>query len=261
VYIRKESAVDELKHPQYWSSSEDGSFYLRLDALPQPDSIQHNAWMQNVLDLNWPTVLADSFAGKDMVEREDRARMGVYHFLDWIAQQAIFTEEQLWEASPLPIRISDNPDVVKKVMRNLLYILTQNNYLRLMGNQYHLTWNKSAPPEPRKVCITIPEPCPTSEQPGPTYQVDVSESNMQDQISGSLNQGREQSKKLRRILTDKFNEVELRALCLDLGVDYESLPGVGKGEKVRELVAYYERRDSLAELAQTCRQLRPKVPF
>ncbi|MEM3459979.1 MAG: CHAT domain-containing protein [Candidatus Micrarchaeaceae archaeon] len=89
-----------------------------------------------------------------MDETEDRARIGVYHLLDWIAKRQIFTEEQLLEASnAVPITISDNSHVVVEVVRNLLYVLVQNRYLLLVNGQYRVIWNKSKPPKPRKVSI------------------------------------------------------------------------------------------------------------
>ncbi|MCO6449677.1 MAG: protein kinase [Caldilineales bacterium] len=146
--------LEELKHPQYWSSDGGGSFYLRLDALPHNVNIQHNAWMQDVLSLNWPAILSNLFAGKDMDEREDRARIGVLHLLDWIARQQMFTKDQLLEDSnAVPITISDNSHVVIEVVQNLLHVLGQNRYLRLMNGQYRVTWNKSKPPKPRKVSV------------------------------------------------------------------------------------------------------------
>lgn len=150
--------LDELKHPQYWSSDGRGSFYLRLDVLPHRVNIQHNAWMQDVLNQNWSVILSNLFAGKDMDEREDRARIGVYHLLDWIARQQIFTEDQLLEASSaVPITISSNSHVVIEVVRNLLHVLEQNRYLRLVNGQYRVMWNKSKPPKPRKVSVrTVP---------------------------------------------------------------------------------------------------------
>ena len=62
---------------------------------------------------------------------------------------------------------------------------------------------------------------------------------------------------LRRLLTTRFNEGELRDLCADLGIDYESLPGDGKADKARELVAYFERRGRIIELDTASRRLRP----
>lgn len=54
--------------------------------------------------------------------------------------------------------------------------------------------------------------------------------------------------KLRKILIDRFNEDELKTLCLDLAIDYDVLPGEGKAGKARELVAYLDRRNRLLEL-------------
>jgi formylglycine-generating enzyme required for sulfatase activity len=67
--------------------------------------------------------------------------------------------------------------------------------------------------------------------------------------------------KLRRNLRTCFDESELRDLCFDIGIDYDSLRGEGKGDKARELVAYLERRGRLSELIEVCEELRPKVPW
>ncbi len=66
---------------------------------------------------------------------------------------------------------------------------------------------------------------------------------------------------LRQILEAYFDDGELRTLCFDLQLDYDSLPGQGKASKARELVAYLERRDRIAELTQLGRQLRPQVDW
>jgi len=65
--------------------------------------------------------------------------------------------------------------------------------------------------------------------------------------------------KLRQNLTTLFSESELHDLCFDLGVDYEGLPGEGKGDKARELVAYFERRGRTLELEHIVKQLRPHI--
>lgn len=65
--------------------------------------------------------------------------------------------------------------------------------------------------------------------------------------------------RLRQILLDLFNEDELRTLCFDMALDYEMLPGQGKGGKARELVAYLERRNRLAELLENLHRLRPNT--
>jgi len=60
---------------------------------------------------------------------------------------------------------------------------------------------------------------------------------------------------LRRILNEQFDLEELKDLCFDLNIDFDDLPGGGK--KTREVVAYCKRRDRVAELVASIRQLRP----
>jgi hypothetical protein len=60
---------------------------------------------------------------------------------------------------------------------------------------------------------------------------------------------------LAKFIRDKFNDRELRDLCFELHIDYESLPGEGKAAKARELVSFCERRDRLPELERTAQQV------
>jgi hypothetical protein len=64
---------------------------------------------------------------------------------------------------------------------------------------------------------------------------------------------------LRNFLVSYFSDSELRDLCFDLGIDYESLPGEGKAARARELVAYCQRHGRLPDLENTCRRLRPNA--
>ncbi len=66
--------------------------------------------------------------------------------------------------------------------------------------------------------------------------------------------------RVRQLLLDHFDENELRSLCFDLKVDFESLPGEGKDAKGRELVAYMTRRERIRELEEAIYQLRPNIP-
>jgi hypothetical protein len=66
-------------------------------------------------------------------------------------------------------------------------------------------------------------------------------------------------KALRTALVQHYSDGELRTLCADLGIDYESLPGSGKVDKARELVAYAQRHGRLEELLTTVRHERPHV--
>jgi hypothetical protein len=67
---------------------------------------------------------------------------------------------------------------------------------------------------------------------------------------------------LRQLLNYCFDTYEFRDLCLDLGVDYDALPGEGKDSKSRELIAYFGRPGrSIDKLIEVCSQLRPKAPW
>ena len=73
--------------------------------------------------------------------------------------------------------------------------------------------------------------------------------------------GRECLIRLHEILTHRFDDGELRTLCFNLGVDYDDLPGDGKVNKARELVAHCERRDDIPELLKTIKQLRQDISW
>jgi hypothetical protein len=77
--------------------------------------------------------------------------------------------------------------------------------------------------------------------------------------SGERTLPREDSIAVRQKLVAHFSEEELRTLCFDIGVDYESLPAMGKEGKARELVLHLERRGQSPELVALCRQLRPNA--
>jgi hypothetical protein len=66
---------------------------------------------------------------------------------------------------------------------------------------------------------------------------------------------------LREKLIGAFNDSELRDLCVDLGIDYDSLGGEGKAGKVRELISYCERHGRLPDLLAYVRDKRPRVEW
>ncbi len=67
--------------------------------------------------------------------------------------------------------------------------------------------------------------------------------------------------RLRQILTERFSDAELRTLCFDLGVDYESLPAFGKEGLARELVAHLERRGRISELIAVASRERSDIAW
>jgi hypothetical protein len=64
---------------------------------------------------------------------------------------------------------------------------------------------------------------------------------------------------LRQVLNERLNESEVRDLCFDLGVDYESLSGGNKSDKARELIGYLQRRKRIAELIVKGERQRPDI--
>jgi hypothetical protein len=70
---------------------------------------------------------------------------------------------------------------------------------------------------------------------------------------------REQLPKLRGILSRHFNLEELRTICFDLNVDFDSLAGEEKVGKARELIAYLERQGGTPKLLDRVKELRPDV--
>ncbi len=58
---------------------------------------------------------------------------------------------------------------------------------------------------------------------------------------------------IREFIEAHFNDEELRTLCADLGLDYERLAGSTTPGKMRELIAYHERRGTVRDLlAASC---------
>lgn len=67
--------------------------------------------------------------------------------------------------------------------------------------------------------------------------------------------------KLRENLVDYLSDGDVRDLCFDMDIDYESLPGQGKSAKARELITFCERRERLPELVTKLDKLRPQVAW
>ena len=66
-------------------------------------------------------------------------------------------------------------------------------------------------------------------------------------------------------LNSKMNQVfsldEIESLCFDMGIDFESLGGEGRGAKIRELIEFCRRRGRDEELVAKVRVERPQVAW
>ena len=64
-------------------------------------------------------------------------------------------------------------------------------------------------------------------------------------------------------LNSKMNQVfgleDVKSLCFEMGIDFESLGGEGKGAKIRELIEFCRRRGRDDELAARVQAERPQV--
>jgi hypothetical protein len=87
----------------------------------------------------------------------------------------------------------------------------------------------------------------------------VSEPGLQVEASGAAR--REHLARLRQALIARFDEGELRTLCYDLDVDYDSLPAQGKANKAQELIKYLENRERIPELVEIGMRMRPDVAW
>ncbi|GIV84753.1 MAG: hypothetical protein KatS3mg052_1760 [Candidatus Roseilinea sp.] len=65
--------------------------------------------------------------------------------------------------------------------------------------------------------------------------------------------------KLRELLLNEFSEPELIALCKDIGLDYEALPGAGAFGKTREIIEAARAQDKLRMLQSRLRELKPEA--
>lgn len=64
---------------------------------------------------------------------------------------------------------------------------------------------------------------------------------------------------LNTLLNQYFSLEEIRSLCFEMGVDYDSIPGEGKAAKVRELILGFSRQGHLPELRSLVVKERPHV--
>ena len=65
--------------------------------------------------------------------------------------------------------------------------------------------------------------------------------------------------RLRKNIDTYFNEDDIRTICYDLSIDYESISGESKSAKIRELLAFCERKGNLEDFINSVRQERPNI--
>jgi hypothetical protein len=66
---------------------------------------------------------------------------------------------------------------------------------------------------------------------------------------------------LHKLLDQYFNLEEIRTLCFDLGVDFDSVRGEGKSPRIRELVIALGRFGRLPELLALVQQQRSHIQW
>jgi len=66
---------------------------------------------------------------------------------------------------------------------------------------------------------------------------------------------------LRQLMAQHFSKEELSAVCFDLGVDYDSLPGDGTAAKVVEIIEYFARQGRIKALIQLCAAQRAQTDW
>jgi len=77
----------------------------------------------------------------------------------------------------------------------------------------------------------------------------------------SISRSKSDLRRLHQILSTRFDDEDLRTLCLYLDVDFDNLRGEGKRGKARELLVYLAHRDRLYELVEAGLQLRPDISW
>lgn len=98
---------------------------------------------------------------------------------------------------------------------------------------------------------------------GPEASPVIFQAAVQPDVAGlpSTNRITAAQRRLRQQIEHHFSQEELKTLCTDLGVDFDSLPGEGKAGKARELISYLSRRGQLPELLRLCQEERPQLSW
>lgn len=233
-----------MRHYNNWNFAENGDPYLAIDDLVKRKDVRANGWIQDILNINWDTLIGSlPSVGKNSTAREDRARIGVYYLIDWIADQTTFSKpELLVAANHVPITISENKKVTSEVIERLIYVLEKNKFLRYRDDgDYEIIW-KPRQAAPKRVLIQKRPPPITSNL---TPEMNITKQPSVEEIV--------------RFLVEKFTIPELKQLMFELDIDDEELGGNTKTDKARELTNYCERNDDLKRLVELIRAKRPRA--
>jgi hypothetical protein len=138
------ATIYELRQYHYWRiDSATNQPYISFDALDD-DLIRHHAWIYDLLEGNWSRILGHSFPGQD---RTDRAKQGVYAFMDWVIDSATFSLEEALEAvDRLPVWISPHKRLRSEVALRVLEVLVESNYVDQAQNAFDVVWGRELSP-------------------------------------------------------------------------------------------------------------------
>ena len=231
--------VWEFFSPQYWyfwrsHATRPGQWYLRLDKLPCLDVMRRHAELQGILEESWPQIVSAIIPKGWTKEQTDRIKRGVYELAEWMESKTRFTRSECITSSTTCETLSLlEPELRRDLSVKLIDILHSSNALRSEGEIY-----------------TTLDALPQEESSSADVSVQRVKTNPSDFRA-----------KLRQDLAEYFGEEELRTLCFDMALDYESLPAQGKAGKAREIVAQVERNGAITKLIEQCRLLRPNVQW
>ena len=86
----------------------------------------------------------------------------------------------------------------------------------------------------------------------------------EERVGGSLPADMYKTKyltRLRELILDRLSEVDVRALCMDLGMEYDDLGGSGRRAKVLSLVQYVHQRRCFPKLLVVGKKLRDDIDW
>ncbi|MBE2221374.1 MAG: serine/threonine protein kinase [Anaerolineae bacterium] len=274
--------LEEIKNPKYWADDNRGELRIWLKRIKRMDNIFFNAWMQDVLSMNWHLILSGIFPEPC---DNDRARIGVYYLVNWIVNAKIFNYEQLEEvAQNSKITISNNKKVVRIVIQQLLWVLKEHNFININNdNEYIIAWSRQDSSIPKKLesdnNIALPKSKKSKKRSSPTkgnlmkdgenekYSVSKAPSSPESILVELPNLKLDIEKvdspkylaRLSSILNLSFNEEELKTLCYKFGIQYDNIAGNTKEIKIYELIDYVRRRGDLMKFVELVCEERPNI--